>query len=192
MTLQLINVPRSKRKDKFINLSVLPGTFLHINQGDSFVLDIISGVEKTRYANVWVNKKDIFSFKKRLIQYLPHENILDMESSTIDNLMFWAKAYNTEECIQSAIHFLNLEESLESPLKLVPPTLQRRIYYALTLLNHSPILLMEDPFEGLDGHTKKQLVAILTVRCSYNRIVIVTGTEKDYEGLKGTNNVVFI
>ncbi len=117
-----------------------------------------------------------------------------------NRLLPWATALENVETVcdrQTAKRVLQ-QVGLGAELRSLPAALsggmQRRVAFARALAHQSPLLLLDEPFKGLDSALKKDLIALLCEEAKKRPILFVTHNHEeaefagakvlDFEGLK--------
>jgi len=179
---------------------ILRGVNLTIEQGESVALlgangagkstwlKIIAGLLKPTTGEVWINgqsrKKDNDAYQQQ-IGFLSHKSLLYDAFSPIENLSFFAKLYHMkspEERINQLIDRVGLSFFKHDPVRTFSRGMTQRLAIARALLHEPNILLLDEPYTGLDQQAMKQLNQILLeLKEEHVTTVIVT---HDFEYLK--------
>lgn len=115
------------------------------------------------------------------------ENRLCEEFTPIENLTMVTAGYSKEsrEKAKEALLRLLPEESLSRPVFTLSGGMKRRVAIARALWATSDMLLMDEPFTGLDQDTKRTVIRRI-MECTKNKLVILsTHQEEDVRLLHG-------
>ncbi len=122
--------------------------------GKTTLLNIISGIEKEYSGKVILNSKSI--------SYIFQEDRLIEQLTVYENIAFVLKSTMNKEEIDSIIHkYLTLVKLLEYKDKLpskLSGGMKRRVAIARAFAYKSSLLLMDEPFKGLDDKLKKEII----------------------------------
>lgn len=175
------------------SISFLPTAYICIygpnGSGKTSILKVISLLLTASYGEILFNKisikkntslikssisKDLEEEYRGMIYYMTDASILDEELTLINNLIFWAKIYNTTHSIYAVIKTFDLEKYIDIPIYKLSKGLIKKANLALLLLQYAPIWLLDEPFANLDDNGVKQLSDVISVKCDNGGIVIVT------------------
>ncbi len=94
-----------------------------------------------------------------------------------------------EEIISSLKH-IGLDGSIDCPVSTLSGGMKRRVAILRAILSNADIVLMDEPFKGLDDNTR-QLAISLTKKYTANKtVIIVTHLEEDITDLGCENNLI--
>ena len=144
MSIEVKNINKSFKSKKTDNLSVLEGINLHIDDGEFVCLLGPSGCGKTTLL--------------RLIQYSLFPWLTVLQNVTFGLEM--TKNGTKEENIAAAERYLTsvgLIDFKDSYPHELSGGMKQRVAIIRSLLNHSPILLMDEPFSALDMQNRHKL-----------------------------------
>ncbi|WP_341472491.1 ABC transporter ATP-binding protein [Haloimpatiens lingqiaonensis] len=126
--------------------------------GKTTLLNIISGIDK-EYTGQVIFSKDIGSEK---FSYVFQEDRLIPWLTVYENIAFVLKSQLQKEEMKQIIHkylrLVNLYEDKNLLPKALSGGMKRRVALARAFAYESDILLMDEPFKGLDNDLKKQIM----------------------------------
>jgi len=164
-----------------IGFSLFKGACLNIygknGSGKTSFLEYLSTLSGIKENTILVNKIDISNSideYRSITHYIGHKNPVDENLTVIDNLKFWAKIYNNEILIPSAIQCFGLDDFLEFEVRQLSQGWRRKLAMSLLLIKNANIWFMDEPFANLDDEGKKYLMDLFRIRCDQHGIVIFT------------------
>jgi len=124
---------------------------------------------------------------RRMIGWVSHESMLYADLSGRDNLMFHAKLFgvtNPEQRIEELGDALDLHRVLDRPAGVLSRGNRQRLTLARALMHGPDVLLLDEPFTGLDEASSERLVSLLNELHDHGRTIILTVHEiaRAYEG----------
>lgn len=91
---------------------------------------------------------------RRKIGYVGHQSMFYSDLNALENLRHYARLYQLAEVessiIMRSIHSVGLEQHKEKPLRTFSRGMQQRLSIARALLHDPCILLLDEPYTGLD------------------------------------------
>lgn len=178
-----------------VDISVSHGEFIAIvgssGSGKSTLLNMLGGLDRPTDGSVFVDGKDIFSFKdeeltifrRRKIGFVfqsynlvpvlnVYENIvlpIELDGNNVD-----------EEYVDSIITALGLKEKINSMPNQLSGGQQQRVAIARALATKPSIILADEPTGNLDSKTSQDVIGLLKVTGEkFNQtIVMITHNEE--------------
>ncbi len=100
--------------------------------------------------------------RRDLMFYLPDQTSPYEEQYSLHTLKFFAEMFDaTADELRVAIHTLEIESVLAKRIGAVSKGYQRRVLLAIVLLAKQPLLLLDEPFDGLDLRQTRQAISLL-------------------------------
>ena len=134
--------------------------------GKSTLMRSILGLEQLKSGSVHINSisnKDPQFFKS--ISFLPSDNYLYMQLTGYDHLSFVASIYDIpRQEIEDVIELIGIRSYVNQPVKAYSYGMRQHLLIALSILTKPLIILMDEPFNGLDPTSTielKQLIRTL-------------------------------
>ena len=90
---------------------------------------------------------------RRQIGYVGHQPMVYQDLTGVENLMHYARLYRVtdwEKMVSEAIHFAGLEKYKHQRLRTYSRGMQQRLSIARALLHDPDVLLLDEPYTGLD------------------------------------------
>ncbi len=185
-----------------INWQVLPGekwALLGPNgAGKSTLLSLINGDNPQAYANdiilfdrkrgtgesIWDIKKKIGFVSPELHQYFPAESscLQTIESGFYDTLGLFRPSNPQKSAIALRwMKLLNMEDQAQKPLKQVNASTQRLCLLARALVKNPPLLIFDEPCQGLDEQQQNHFKHLLELICSNSNTTLIYVTHYQQE-----------
>ncbi len=167
-----------------VDLEVAPGTIHAIlgpnGAGKTTLLRILAGLSQPTSGEVEIAQGDGSLQTPRdarhTIGYVGHATLLYPELSARENLLFAAKLYGVAQARERADHLLE-EEGLSDVAELRAGAFSRGMAQRLAIARariHDPkIILLDEPFTGLDRRSADRLAARLDVLRGLSRALVL-------------------
>ena len=163
----------------------------HNGAGKTTLLSIINGDNPQSYANkivlfdrkkgsgesIWDIKKRIGFVSPELYQYFPYGStcLEAVESGFYDTLGLFRQSEPENAGI--ALRWMKLlgieQEATEQPLRNVSASTQRQCLLARALVKNPPLLILDEPCQGLDQHQQQHFKQLLDAICAYSPTTLV-------------------
>ncbi|OBW55853.1 hypothetical protein A9986_12410 [Solibacillus silvestris] len=161
---------KSKRVLDNITISIGTGEIIGIvgpnGAGKSSFMRSVLGLEKINKGTVHINNisnsnPEFFKY----ISFLPSDNYLYMQLTGYDHLSFVANIYHIQQKeIEDVIELIGIRSYVHQPVKSYSYGMRQHLLIALSILTKPLIILMDEPFNGLDPTSiieLKQLIEVL-------------------------------
>ncbi|MBL0184910.1 MAG: ABC transporter ATP-binding protein [Candidatus Obscuribacter sp.] len=100
--------------------------------------------------------------RRDLMFYLPDQTLPYAEQHTIHVLQFFAGVFEASpDQLRNAIAELELQAVLAKRVGNLSKGYQRRLLLAIALLANQPLLLLDEPFDGLDLRQTRQAMSLI-------------------------------
>jgi heme exporter protein A len=172
--------------------AVLRGLELDVDQGECLalvgpngagkttLLRILAALSKPTAGTIQVAGTDLGEGAisvRRQIGFLSHEPLLYGDLSAEENLRFYGQMYdvaNLRERISAMLHQVDLERSRHDLVRTFSRGMKQRLSIARALLHDPPVLLLDEPYTGLDRRSAIMLDAVLANAGVSARTVLLT------------------
>lgn len=178
---------------RFGHHTALHAVDLTVNEGESVALLGANGAGKSTLLRIAATLsrptrgeiiiRDIDAAKepekaRRFIGLLSHQSFLYEDLTAGENLLFYANLYNLDsasEAARSALDSVGLAHRENDRVRTFSRGMKQRVAIARALLHDPSILLLDEPFAGLDVRSRDTLIArIQKSRSDSRTIVLVT------------------
>jgi heme exporter protein A len=184
-----------------LDLRVEPGVFLTIfgpnGAGKTTLMKVLSTLTRPTEGSAYVGGKDVVhdaaAVRKR-VGVISHNTFLYAHLSGIENLEFYARMYRLKDGHQRALKLLarmDLTRRMNDRVGTYSRGMQQRLSVARALLHDPELLLLDEPYTGLDQHASRVLAEVLEGLRDGIRTVIMT-THNLQEGLAGSDRAAIM
>ena len=184
-----------------VYLRVEPGVFLTVfgpnGAGKTTLMKIISTLTRPSEGSVSVGGKDVVrdaAVVRRRVGVISHNTYLYAQLTAIENLEFYARMYKVRDGHKRALALLSkmeLTRRMNDRVGTYSRGMQQRLSVARALLHDPQLLLLDEPYTGLDQHASRVLAEVLENLRDGNRTVIMT-THNLQEGLAGCDRAAIL
>ena len=167
-----------------LSLSVSPGEALALlgknGSGKTTLLKSFAGLLQPTEGVVRVNGEPISREAKGRIGLLSHEPMLYAGLTIRENLGYFARLFGMESAkiparVDHLADTLGIAERLDEPVRVLSQGLRQRAALARALLHEPEVVLLDEPFAGLDPEASGRLENVVRALCEgRERIVVFT------------------
>lgn len=165
---------------KDVNFSISPGQLMLVKgvngSGKSTLLQIIAALEEC-HGQIYFNNiliKNLIDEYRGSINFIFHQNILDLENTVMSNINFWGKIMgSTKEEVNIAIEYFGLSKVLDFKISELSSGWQRKVELTKLLLKNKKIWILDEPETSLDKASVQKLINLIEVRLKSNGLVIM-------------------
>ena len=122
---------------------------------------------------------------RRMIGFLSHESLLYDDLTARQNLRFYARMYGIKEPdarIEFLLHAVGLERRAEDLVRVFSRGMQQRLAVARAVLHEPSLLLLDEPYTGLDSAAAEALTAHLEMLTDGGCTLLLTTHHPAEEG----------
>ncbi len=147
--------------------------------GKTTLLRMLGGLVRPTSGQVVVKGRDLKSTDpevRRPIGLLSHQSFLYDDLTASENLAFAARIYGLAEPPAAALEALadvGLEHKAHEPVRSLSRGMVQRVALARALMAHPEILLLDEPFTGLDAPAARHIQDVLARRRSEGHGAVV-------------------
>lgn len=146
--------------------------------GKSTLMNMIAGYLAPTSGNIDVLGKSISDnpmFAKENIGFLPEGSPLypDVSVKMFLNYMAELRGVNQQR-VTKTIEIANIKEIVEQKIETLSKGYQRRVGFAQSILNNPPLLLLDEPTDGLDPNQKDYIRKLISNMAKDKTILIST------------------
>lgn len=167
-----------------INLDVAQGQFLAIvgpnGAGKTTLLRILATLLKPSSGSVSIDGLDLASSSgeiRRRIGFVSHQSLTYGRLTVEENLRFYGRLYDVDELegrVNSLLHLVGLETRRHDPARTLSRGMLQRLSIARAIVHQPSLLLLDEPYTGLDQQAAEMLRTLLQTVNAESRTVLMT------------------
>jgi NitT/TauT family transport system ATP-binding protein len=143
-------------------------------RGKTTLLNILSGVVKP-------DEGDISDFDDLAVSEVFQEDRLQEALSPIRNVQIACRTGVEKESIIRELSIILPEDCLKKPVKELSGGMKRRTAICRAVMAQSDILIMDEPFTGLDKKSKLKTIEYVKENRKSRLLIVATHNEEDLE-----------
>jgi heme exporter protein A len=131
---------------------------------------------------------------RRRIGFLSHNTFVYRDLSALDNLKFFCRLYgvdDSEDRLLGILDRVGLRKRAGDPVRAFSRGLQQRVGIARALLHDPSLILLDEPYTGLDANASQTLNELLDSAVAAGKTVVLTTHDVD-QGLRGATRAVIV
>lgn len=167
-----------------VDLRLDEGDFLTLfgpnGAGKTTLIRILATLARPTAGRVLVGGLDIRECTaevRRRIGVVSHQTFLYRDLTAEENLLLYARLYDLPDGksrVHAALERVALGHRAEDPVRTLSRGMQQRVAIARAVLHDPLILLLDEPYSGLDQHAVASLTTILQEMALKGRTVLMT------------------
>ncbi len=164
-----------------VDLKIFPGDFLSIfgpnGAGKTTLLRIIASLTHPTVGRIEFSEENEDQERVR-VGYVSHQSLLYNELTGFENLLFYGNLYGLDKPRRQASEMLirmGLEEAGQRLVREYSRGMKQRLTLARALLHDPSLLLLDEPYTGLDQHGSRLLTRVLrSVKEEGSTVLLIT------------------
>lgn len=143
--------------------------------GKTTLIRLILGLLKPTSGRVSVNGLDPASERDRLvgkIAYVPEKTAIYEKMTAKEYLRFFVALRNINISVSEILTDYGLEERSDDPISTLSKGMKRRLELARVLMGNPEILILDEPFSGIDPESRIRIRE--TIRNSGSKLIVVS------------------
>lgn len=162
--------------------------------GKSTLMNMIAGYLAPSSGSIEVLGKSILDYSlnaKENIGFLPEGSPLYPDLTVKMFLKYMAELRGISKAqLNEVIDMANIHEVMQQKIETLSKGYQRRVGFAQSILSNPPILLLDEPTDGLDPNQKDYIRKLITKMSDNKTIIISTHLLEEAETV--CNRIIFI
>lgn len=193
----------------FGHFTALAGVTLNVQRGEFLTLFGRNGAGKTTFLKIastlvratdgklridGLDIREEPEQARRRIGFLSHNTYLYRDLNPVENLRFFGQLYgvsDSEDRIKSLLDRVGLWRRASEPIHSFSRGLHQRLGIARVLLHDPSLILLDEPYTGLDANAVDTLNAMLDEAVAAGKTVILTTHDLDH-GLRAATRAAII
>jgi heme exporter protein A len=193
----------------FGHFTALAGVSLNVERGEFLALFGRNGAGKTTFLKIAATLVRYTHGKLRIegidiseqpeqarlhIGFLSHNTYLYRDLNPVENLRFFAKLYglkDPETRIESLLDRVGLRRRSSDPVRAFSRGLHQRLGIARVMLHDPSLILLDEPYTGLDANAVEVLNEMLDEASAAGKTIILTTHDLE-QGLRGASRAAII
>ncbi len=153
--------------------------------GKSTTMNMIAGLIETTSGNIFFDgrpiRSDLLGFKQRM-GYVPEEPHLYTHLSGLEYLIMVGQlrdlpARPTADGIDALLRLLTLQSNRHAPISSYSKGMRRKVLLSAALLHNPDLILLDEPFSGLDVSTSLVLRSLIQELAARGKVVLFSSHE---------------
>ncbi|MCS7055466.1 MAG: heme ABC exporter ATP-binding protein CcmA [Thermoflexales bacterium] len=184
-----------------VSLDVARGEFVAIlganGAGKTTLLRILATLARPNGGALTIGGLDALAHPERaraLIGLVSHQPLIYPELTARENLEFYGRIYGVPDLaarVETALRRVNLWPRRDDLARTFSRGMIQRLTIARAVLHDPPLLLLDEPFTGLDQASAANLSALLREAALHERAVVMT-THELSRGLDGVTRALIL
>ncbi|MCS6773483.1 MAG: heme ABC exporter ATP-binding protein CcmA [Anaerolineae bacterium] len=186
-----------------ITLCVERGEFVAVlgpnGAGKTTLLRILATLARPDVGTLLVNSVDAVRYPERarqMIGLVSHQSLIYGDLTAAENLRFYGRLYGLggdvlEVRVEQVLRQMNLWARRDDRARTFSRGMTQRLTIARALLHDPAVLLLDEPFTGLDQASAAALSALLHESATHGRAVVMT-THEIQRGLEGISRALIL
>jgi heme exporter protein A len=134
--------------------------------GKTTLLKLLARILKAEQGAVRWNGNAIASIPDygRQMLYIGHGSAIPPALTPREVISFWARVYGTEELIEAALHYFELDRYAELPSRQLSAGWKQKLALTRLIISPAKLWLLDEPASHLDQEGSRLLQSLITTR----------------------------
>jgi heme exporter protein A len=164
--------------------------------GKTTLLRVLAGLSRPNRGTVRIGGHDLLASAeaRRQVGFVSHSALLYEDLTPRENLRFTASLHGLDDCasrVSRALEVAGLSHRADRPVRGFSRGMMQRLALARATLHEPEVLLLDEPFTGLDAEASRLLVARVAADRSAGRAIVAV-THDPEELWQVANRVVLL
>jgi heme exporter protein A len=114
---------------------------------------------------------------RRLVGFVSHRSLTYANLTAQENLRFYGRMYNVpalQERVEMLLNLVGLEARRHDPVRGLSRGMQQRLSIARAIVHQPSLMLLDEPYTGLDQQATEMLRQLLRTISAESRTVVMT------------------
>ncbi len=167
---------------------VLKDFSLSVQKGEKVALMGESGSGKTTVfrivSGIYGFNEGVFNKNFSSVSFLFQEDRLCEDFSAVGNIKFaYGKKFSKKEVEKDLLSLGLKKEDINIPVKMLSGGMKRRVAILRTVLSDAELVLLDEPFKGLDSELKEQMTEFVKEKTKDKTVMLITHDTAEAESL---------
>jgi heme exporter protein A len=131
---------------------------------------------------------------RRRVGFLSHNTFVYRDLSPLENLKFFQQLYGidySEDRLIEMLDRVDLKRRANDPVRAFSRGMQQRVGIARALLHNPSLILLDEPYTGLDAKAAQTLNGFLDEAAAEGKTILLTSHDLD-QGLRSATRVIIL
>lgn len=184
MNIKLTDISKNFKKQQVLN-----NISLTFQYGKITCIMGASGVGKTTLAHIMMglikaDSGNIIGLEDKKISAVFQEDRLIEHWDAVKNIILVCPQDITNEYIHKNLKEIGLSDYEKKPVSSLSGGMRRRVAIVRALLSDYDVLIMDEPFKGLDEDLKKQVISYVLKKTKDKTVIIITHDKDEVDMLQ--------
>ncbi|MEC0138434.1 ABC transporter ATP-binding protein [Paenibacillus macerans] len=160
---------KGQRIVRDVSFRLQPGSIVGLcggnGAGKSTVLRMVAGILQPTSGEIYVNRLQWKQDRKKFagqISYMPDDFQFPQGMTAEEILAFWAALRKVPgQSVQEVLSLVGLAEKKNKLVSTFSKGMRQRVLFAQAMLSKPPLVIMDEPTNGLDPYWMKQFVSLV-------------------------------